>query len=88
MPLGFFNHCWKAHRFAHITDACELVSYHATCEAIAKSKREAMNHSVAMIDRNRCATPREGVLTEHQLNAFMRRSAQPTRLYTMQTATL
>ena len=46
MPLAFFNHCWKAHRYTKILDYCGLVSYHATCEMVARSKRAAMNASV------------------------------------------
>jgi hypothetical protein len=37
MPLAFFNHCWKAHRYTRITNICQLASYHATCEMVARS---------------------------------------------------
>ena len=40
LPLAFFNHCWKAHRYSRILDMCALVSYHATCEMVAKTKRQ------------------------------------------------
>ena len=83
MPLAFFNHCWRAHRFARVTDTCALQTYHATCEMVAKSKREAMNRSVASVTRHGCARAAPNVLTPQQLHAFMMRKAQPSRL-TMQ----
>ena len=83
LPLGFFNHCWKAHRFARVTDACTLQTYHATCEMVAKSKRQAMNNSISGVEKHGCAMATEGVLTRHQLRAYARRRVAPARL-TMQ----
>ena len=80
MPLAFFNHCWKAHRYVHITDACRLVSYHATCEMVAKSKRVSMNASVAQARRLGCAQSVPSALSAAQLGAFATRAARPTRL--------
>jgi hypothetical protein len=83
LPLDFFNHCWKAHRYARVTDVCALVSYHATCEMVAKGKRQAMNLSVAQAEKHGCALPLADSLTRSQLAAFKRRREQPGRL-TMQ----
>ena len=83
LPLGFFNHCWKAHRYAKVTDACQLQTYHATCEMVAKSKRLAMNLSVAAASTLGCALSRAEALTTAQLHAFSRRARAPARL-TMQ----
>ena len=80
LPLGFFNHCWKAHRYTRVTDACQLQTYHATCEMVAKSKRQAMNASVDSIERLGCVPSADRLLSHSQLRAFRRRKASPMRL--------
>ena len=58
---------------------CELATYHATCEMVAKSKRLSMNASVASARRHGCALPAPRGLSAAQLAAFAARTAQPTR---------
>jgi hypothetical protein len=79
MPLGFFNLCWKAHRYAAIVAPCELATYHATCEMVAKSKRASMNSSVAHVARLNCPPSLPSTLSAAQLHAFGAREHQPTR---------
>ena len=90
LPLAFFNHCWKAHRYTRIADACGLQTYHATCEMVAKSKRAAMNAAVVGVEQLGCSRSggggegsAGGGLSRAQLRAFRKRAAQPGRL-TMQ----
>jgi len=83
MPLAFFNHCWKAKRHVHVTDPCALVSYHVTCEMVAKTKHAAMGAAIAMVAKHGCAISTPTALTRRQLNAFARRRESPHRL-TMQ----
>ena len=83
MPLAFFNHCWKAHRYTKILDYCGLVSYHATCEMVARSKRAAMNSSLAYVQRLECPLSMSDALTHQQLKAYKKRKVPPARL-TMQ----
>ena len=86
MPLGFFNHCWKAHRYTKITDVCALQTYHVTCEMVAKTKRQAMNNSLAGVEKHGCALATEAILTRHQLKAYARRRTPPGRLTMQQLA--
>ena len=81
--LAFFNHCWKAHRYSRILDMCALVSYHATCEMVAKTKRHAMNSTVVSVASKGCPLSDANALTQAQLRAFRKRKVQPARL-TMQ----
>lgn len=80
LPLDFFNLCWKAHRFVHIVDPCQLATYHATCAMNAKDKRSVMNQSLALVERRGCDMPSPTALSAAQLTAFTARDAQPTRL--------
>ena len=80
LPLGFFNHCWKAHRYAKVTDACQLQTYHATCEMVARNKRQAMNNSITGVTKHGCALASPTELTKGQLNAFVKRKKRPMRL--------
>jgi len=80
LPLDFFNVCWKAHRYAHIVDQCQLVTYHATCNMVAKDKRHSMNSSILATERRGCALSPPRALTPAQLGAFAAREVQPTRL--------
>lgn len=80
LPLNFFNLCWKAQRYVKIVDQCELVTFHATCEMVAKTKRLSMNSSVNSAVKHSCALSQQKTLTMAQLGAFATRVTQPTRL--------
>lgn len=80
LPLAFYNYCWKAHKYTYVVETCKLVTWHATCEMVAKSKRLAMNTSVSVSRRRGCATSVAHQLTAAQLGVFSHRPQQPKRL--------
>lgn len=80
LPLSFFNHCWKAHRYTRISNPCELMSYHVTCEMVAKSKHTAMARAVSMVAAKGCGLSTPNTLTRSQLNALRKRQHAPRRL--------
>ena len=82
-PTRALCSCWKAKRHVHVTDPCALVSYHVTCEMVAKTKHAAMGAAIAMVAKHGCAISTPTALTRRQLNAFARRRESPHRL-TMQ----